>query len=101
MTSEHDRMTRRRFDRQLDRLAQHSPWLRRLRQPRWTVLRVLTGLLLICGGFLAILPVFGLWMIPLGLALLAIDIPALQGPVTAVIIRGRRWFETLRRPPFR
>jgi hypothetical protein len=34
--------------------------------------------LLIIGGCLAILPVFGLWMFPLGLMLLADDIPPLR-----------------------
>ena len=36
------------------------------------------GLFLILGGFLAILPVFGLWMLPLGFMLLADDIPPLR-----------------------
>jgi hypothetical protein len=34
--------------------------------------------LLIIGGCLAILPVFGLWMLPLGFMLLADDIPLLR-----------------------
>jgi hypothetical protein len=34
--------------------------------------------LLIIGGRLAILPAFGLWMLPLGLMLLADDIPPLR-----------------------
>lgn len=37
-------------------------------------LRLVLGLLLIAGGFLAILPVFGLWMIPLGIAVAALDV---------------------------
>jgi hypothetical protein len=46
-------------------------------------------LLLIVGGCLAILPIFGLWMIPLGLVLLADDIPLLAR------LRGRMldWIE--------
>jgi hypothetical protein len=35
-------------------------------------------MLLIAGSFLSILPVFGLWMLPLGLVLLAEDIPPLR-----------------------
>jgi len=42
------------------------------------------------GVFLAILPVFGLWMMPVGLILLAIDVPPLKGPVASAIVRLRR-----------
>lgn len=50
-------------------------WLRRP-SSRWA--RIPAGLLLILGGFLSILPVFGLWMLPLGVALLGDDIPILR-----------------------
>ena len=33
---------------------------------------------MLLGGCLAILPVLGLWMLPLGLVLLAEDVPALR-----------------------
>jgi len=39
------------------------------------VVRGLLGLFLILLGFLGFLPILGFWMIPLGLALLATDIP--------------------------
>lgn len=52
--------------------------------------RVPLGLLLILGGMLWFLPILGLWMIPLGLLLLAVDIPALQPGVSAAVIRARR-----------
>jgi hypothetical protein len=42
--------------------------------PRWV--RMPLGVLLIIGGVLGFLPILGFWMIPLGLAILAIDIPA-------------------------
>jgi hypothetical protein len=38
-------------------------------------LRSVLGVLLICGGVLGFLPVLGFWMIPAGLALIALDIP--------------------------
>ena len=57
------------------------------------MVRVPLALTFITGGFLAILPIFGLWMIPVGLFLLAVDLPVLQGPVTAAAIRLRRWWE--------
>lgn len=42
------------------------------------VVRGLLGLLLIACGFVGFLPILGFWMIPLGLAVLATDIPPLQ-----------------------
>mgnify|MGYP003365891490 CR=1 FL=1 len=43
---------------------------------RWV--RIPAGLLLIIGGCLSFLPVLGLWMLPLGILLLAEDIPPLR-----------------------
>ena len=70
-------------ERRLRRLLRRLPSrmqaiTRRLRKPasRWA--RLPAGVLLIIGGCLAILPVFGLWMLPLGLMLLADDIPPLR-----------------------
>lgn len=48
-------------------------WLFWLREPRQKWLRLPTGLLLIVGGLFSFLPVLGLWMLPLGIALLAED----------------------------
>jgi hypothetical protein len=70
-------------ERRLRRLHRHLPsrmqaitrWLRKPAS-RWA--RLPAGILLIIGGCLAILPVFGLWMFPLGLMLLADDIPPLR-----------------------
>lgn len=42
-----------------------------------TARRVL-GVAFVAGGFLAVLPIFGLWMLPVGLALLSDDVPALR-----------------------
>ncbi len=42
------------------------------------IVRGLLGVLLILAGMLGFLPVLGFWMIPLGVALLATDIPALR-----------------------
>jgi hypothetical protein len=52
--------------------------VRWLRRPSSVWVRVPAGLLLILGGFLAILPIFGLWMLPLGLVLLAEDVRPLR-----------------------
>ena len=48
-------------------------WLFWLREPRQKWLRLPTGLLLIVGGLFSFLPVLGIWMLPLGIALLAED----------------------------
>ena len=88
---------RRRFDREFDRIARIAPFIQRLRRPGWMIGRIVVGVFFILGGFLAILPVFGLWMIPLGLLLLAIDIPALQGPLATVLVKGRHWWRRLKK----
>jgi len=49
-----------------------------LLQPSSRWVRIPSGLLLIVGGVLSFLPVLGIWMLPLGLALLAEDVPALR-----------------------
>ena len=41
--------------------------------------------LLIAGGVLSILPLLGVWMLPLGLALLAEDVPALRSSRAKVL----------------
>ncbi|HEY9567120.1 MAG TPA: hypothetical protein VIR38_03445 [Thalassobaculum sp.] len=41
-------------------------------------LRSAAGVLLILGGLLSFLPVLGLWMAPLGAAMIALDIPTLR-----------------------
>jgi hypothetical protein len=43
--------------------------------PGHPFVRIALGFLLIAGGVLGMLPVLGFWMIPLGLAILAIDFP--------------------------
>lgn len=69
----------RRIERLIDRLPRrmHRPvrWLRRP-SSRWV--RIPAGVLLLAGGVVSILPVFGLWMLPLGLVLLAEDVPVLR-----------------------
>ena len=84
----------RRLHRQFDALARGIPpargliaWLLADRMRR---VRLPIACLLILGGFLSILPVFGIWMLPLGILLLAVDIPALRPAVGALAIRVRR-----------
>jgi hypothetical protein len=54
------------------------------------IYRLPLGVLLLLGGCFSILPVFGLWMLPLGIMLLAVDIPVLRPTVSASMIRLRR-----------
>jgi hypothetical protein len=63
------------MDRLPGRLQTTIRWLRRPSR-RWV--RVPAGVLLIIGSFASILPFFGLWMLPLGLMLLAEDLPSLR-----------------------
>lgn len=64
--------------------------LQALRRPEHRFLRMPLGVLLVIGGVLGFLPVLGFWMVPLGLLLLSIDIPPLQGSASAAIICARR-----------
>jgi hypothetical protein len=51
-------------------------------------------LLLVVGGFFSFLPVLGLWMLPLGLLLVAQDVPALQKPMSRMLgWIERKWEE--------
>ena len=99
--------TDRRFQRQFEALAQTFPALRAplaaLRKGRWCVLRLPLALLFIAGGFASFLPLLGVWMIPVGLLLLAVDLPFLRGPISVLLIRARRrislwirWFRARR-----
>jgi len=54
------------------------------------IIRVPIAILLVIGGLLAFLPVLGIWMLPLGLLLLAVDIPALQPFIAGLMVRVRR-----------
>ena len=92
----------RRFERQFDRIERSVPpqlarAFARLRSRRATLIRVPLAILLVIGGIFSILPVLGLWMLPLGLLLLAIDLPALRGPMAALIVRFRRWWANRRK----
>jgi hypothetical protein len=91
----------RRLHRQIAALGRLSPWLHArlhpLLEPRLWYLRVPAGGLLVLGGVLWFLPVLGLWMLPLGLLVLAVDLPLLRGPVSGSVIRLRRRLRGWRR----
>lgn len=89
-----------RLDRQLDRFSRRLPdgvarVLRWLRRPSSRWVRIPAGLALIVGGIFSFLPVLGLWMLPLGLLLLAQDLPFLRRPMRHMLVwaqtRITRW----------
>ena len=90
---------RARLDRQFNRLQRRIPdfaarLLERIRRPEARWIRIPLGLLLVLGGIFSFLPVLGIWMLPLGLLLLALDLVFLQGPVNSTIVRGTRKWST-------
>ena len=75
------------------RLEQEVPerlgrMLRWLRHPASRLVRIPAGLLLVLGGVFSILPGLGIWMLPLGLLLLARDVPFLRRPVGQFTLWG-------------
>ena len=87
-------------ERRLELLVRRLPprfqdMIRRLREPSARWLRIPVGVLLIVGSIFSILPILGLWMLPLGVVLLAEDVPLLRrgtGRVLAWIERRHpRW----------
>ncbi|MCJ2036542.1 hypothetical protein [Methylobacterium sp. J-068] len=82
------------WDRRVDALSAKLPdRLRRavdwLREPSRVWIRLAAAFLFILGGIFSILPVLGLWMLPVGLALLAQDVPGLKVPLE----HAARWIE--------
>jgi hypothetical protein len=90
-----------RINRQFDKLQRKIPaaaklfeWLRR---PATRFVRIPIGVLLVLGGIFSFLPILGVWMLPLGLLLLALDVALLRTPITGLIVRGTRKWMTWRR----
>lgn len=91
-----------RLRRQFDRFERSLPGalghlLHWVRNPQAWWIRLPLGLLLVAGGFLGFLPVLGFWMLPLGLLLIALDVPLLQKPVARAVIWGRKKIRKWRR----
>lgn len=73
--------------RRLPRRMQAAVRWMRQDSARW--FRIPAGVLLILGGLLSVLPVFGLWMLPLGLVLLAEDMAPLRRATDRILV----WIE--------
>lgn len=69
---------------------------RGLRHPDSRLIRIPVALFCIVGGIFSFLPVLGIWMLPLGLLLIAQDVPILRKPVAAFTIWGVRKWAALR-----
>jgi hypothetical protein len=85
------------FGQELDRLEGRLPkgparLLRHVRSPAADSYRVPAAVALTVGGLFGFLPVLGFWMTPLGLSLLAVDVPFMRPPLARLLARfnGRR-----------
>jgi hypothetical protein len=93
MTEDHAPRHQKKFDRMLARLQAKLP-VRLARAMAWLVspsamlLRLPLAILFIIGGIFSFLPVLGIWMLPLGLLLIALDVPFLRKPVAYSTIWG-------------
>lgn len=75
-----DELERQKLDRLVDRLKKKMPdrvarviaWLV---GPTAILVRLPLGLFLIAGGIFSFLPLLGIWMLPLGILLIAVDVP--------------------------
>lgn len=97
------------IDEAFDKIERAAPnFLRRaiawMRTPQARIVRLPLGLLCIVGSFFWFLPVLGLWFLPLGLLLVAQDVPILRQPVGRMTLylfdrwtRFREWWANKRR----
>ena len=69
----------------------HRTYRKLLTAPR--IVRVAIGILLVIGGIFAILPVLGVWMIPLGLLVMFFEAPWVRAKWRA----ARVWWKARRR----
>jgi hypothetical protein len=90
-----------RLDRQFERIGRQVPaaagFLRWIRRPHMHLIRIPLAVLLILGGIFSFLPILGIWMLPLGLLVLAVDLPPLRRPVGNTLVRLQRWLANFRR----
>ena len=73
-----------------------STFIRWLRMPSSFAVRLAIAILLILGGLFSFLPVLGLWMLPLGLLLIAQDVTFLQTPLVRIFAWFEKQFEWVR-----
>jgi|tagenome__1003787_1003787.scaffolds.fasta_scaffold20782076_3 hypothetical protein len=66
-------------------------------QPKFIWFRIPLALLLIVGGFLGFLPILGFWMVPIGVLLIAEDVPFLHRPTIKALGGIQSWWDRRRR----
>lgn len=86
------------FHQEMNRFQNHIPtWvghnLNRLRGKRTIWVRVLTGVAFIVAWCFLPLPVVGIWLLPVGLTLLAHDIPIMRAPIARLLHFANRKIE--------
>lgn len=89
-------------EQHIEKLITHLPlWagkaIRWIRRPAARWVRMPVAICLIPGGFFGFLPILGLWMLPLGLILLGVDIPIIRRGMHRFINwlaeRRPQWFQ--------
>lgn len=74
--------------------------VRWLRLPSSRLVRVPVSAVLIVGGVFGFLPILGFWMVPLGVLLVAQDVPFLQPPLAGALgWVERKWAGDGDKPP--
>lgn len=85
------------LDEELDRLQERVPdgiakVMRKVRSPAVKPYRIPVGVALTAGGVVGFLPILGFWMLPLGLVVLAQDVPVMRPPLAKLLrkINGKK-----------
>ena len=96
-----DDRQQRRLERQFSAIVRASPIIGaaiiRFHEGSSIFLRISLAVVLILGGLLAFLPILTIWLIPVGVLLLATDLPFLRPIVSSSIIKLRRRLINFRR----
>ncbi|HEX6978130.1 MAG TPA: hypothetical protein VF342_02420 [Alphaproteobacteria bacterium] len=91
------------LDREFHRFEKRLPdgaarLIRRIRRPSSRWFRIPAAIILIAAGFVGFLPILGFWMIPLGLLLIAQDVPFLRRPMARMLAWIEAKWEAWRGP---
>ena len=78
------------LDEELDQMQARVPHrvskvMEKVRSPSARPYRIPVGIALTVGGVVGFLPILGFWMIPLGLAVLAQDVPVIRPPLARAV----------------
>jgi hypothetical protein len=84
------------LDHELDRLQARLPdrisrLVGTVRSPAAKPYRIPAGIVLTVGGVVGFLPIVGFWMVPLGLAVIAQDVPVMRPPLARLLAKVNGW----------